>query len=101
MKTNTKGNAVRVIAAFLILSVPGRTLASSTLSQDNGKSDSTIVAHPLVAATRNQEALGPVVSPQTQKTGCAAPHPETPMASDADDPVLDDARKGVDNFSID
>jgi hypothetical protein len=99
MKTINGRNAVRVVVASLILSMPGLALASPISSRDITSSDSAMITNSVVAATSNNGSpTGSVVPPPTEKTPCATQQNGTPTASVTDDPIVDDARKGVDGY---
>jgi hypothetical protein len=98
MKTISGKNALRVVvASLLLMSMPGLALASPIASRDLTTSDSAMITSSVVAATSDRESLaGSAVSTPNEKTPCAIEQSQAPAASDADDPVLEDARKGVD-----
>jgi hypothetical protein len=99
MKTTNTRTTARVVAAALILSLPGFALASRVPSRNTTTSDSASITNSVVAATSNIGLPpGPTVSPPTEKTPCAMLQNEAPTASETDDPILDDARKGVDGW---
>ena len=99
MKTTNRGTAAQIAVAAWILSIPGFALASPISSRDTTTSTSATLSNSVVAAISNIELpTGPAASLPTEKTPCPTVQNEVPTGSDADDPILDDARKGVDGW---
>ena len=99
MKTTNRRTAAKIVVAAWILSTRGFALASPISSRDTTTSDSAIITNSVVAAANNIGLPnGSTVSSSTQETPCATLQNETRTAGDTDDPVLDDARKGVDGW---
>ena len=99
MKTANRRTAATIVVVALILNIPRFAVASPVSRRDTARSDSAVVSNSVVAATSKIGLpTGPAGSPPPEKTRCATLQNDVPTASETDDPIFDDARKGVDGW---
>jgi hypothetical protein len=99
MKTTNRRIPAKIVIVALILNIPRFAVASPVSRRDTARSDSTVVSNSVVAATSKIGLpTGPAGSLPAENTRCATLQNDVPTASQTDDPILDDARKGVDGW---